>query len=241
MYAPLQAQLTHNGLTAVMPGWTIINNANLLPPLPNAAAGAMFGDTPANALRKLMQAFYDYGRLHWRWTSSSSAAAGQGGLVRGNAHNCACATFNANLKFLAETCCGIQGIQSQTLNEHFITVPGSTCIDSNWHGNVRMLTQGYQQFRCYKFSAHYWLSLNGQHYDACFNNVFVAQEQIIFTRLPIDTPFAAKYRFPTDKLRKLAKPLPNATHIIEVAVGGTGPGGWPGWELVNEAQLKKLR
>ena len=189
-----------------------------------------------------MKAFYDYGRMHWRWTTSSPAAAGQGGLVLGRAANCACATYNDNLKFLAERIGGVAGIARADLNEHFITVPGGVCIDSSWTGNVRTTTLGYTQFKCFKFATHYWLTLAGANYDACFNNVFADRENIIFTRLQlVPPPISARFGLNQSTIRQLAKPLPYAKYIVEVQAGGLNPNGWPGWQVVSEAELAVLR
>jgi hypothetical protein len=94
-----------------------------------------------------MHAFYAYGRLHFTWTQASAAPAGAPGLLTGAATSCACATFNGNLKWLAETGCMIPGIANQLLTSQFLTVPGGVCIDRNWNGNVRTAAQS----RCAEF------------------------------------------------------------------------------------------
>ena len=81
-----RTKLGENNLAEGSPGRRIADAANLAT-----------GDAPSVLLTKLMHAFYAYGRMHWRWTTSSSSSAGNGGLVRGAATNCACATFNDNL------------------------------------------------------------------------------------------------------------------------------------------------
>lgn len=187
-----------------------------------------------------MKAFYDYGRIHFTWTESSPGAAGNGGLLTGAATNCACATFNLNLKRLAEAC-GITGIRSETLTEQFLTFPGGICIDSRWQGNVRTDRDGYAQFRAYKFAQHYWLSLNGVHYDVCYNNVFNNPGQIIFTHLdPPDPEVARDSGLPLGHIYKLRKPLPQYDYLVLVQQNG-GPGGWAGWQLVNRAQIRRMR
>jgi hypothetical protein len=103
------------------PAWIIVNDANLIA-----------NDTSAQMLRKLMNSFFEYGRTHWRWTQASPAAAGAPGLLTNAATNCACATFNRNLKLLAEHACGIAGIaNAPPINYQFITNPGGVCIVSD--------------------------------------------------------------------------------------------------------------
>ncbi len=238
----LQPNLFANGILNGSPGWQIADAARLLPPLP-ASGGTgpvqLIGDQPAAAMAKLMKAFYDYGRVHFTWSQSSPSAAGNGGLLTGAATNCACATFNGNLKKLAEAC-GLTGIQNETLTSQFITVPGGECIDSKWHGNVRTDRDGYGQFRSYKFAQHYWLSMAGVHYDVCYNNTFYNSGQIIFTHLDAPDPDMARDSgLPVGQIYKLRKPLPQYDHIVMIQQ--TGPGGWPGWQLVTRAQIKGMR
>jgi len=223
-----RTKLMENKLDGNSPGWKIVDAANLATT-----------DAPAVLLTKLMHAFYDYGRGHWRWTTSSASSAGAGGLLRGAAAKCACATFNDNLKFLAEKICGVTGIGRGDINEHFLTVPGGVCIDSGWHGNVRTDKQTFDQLRCFKFSTHYWLTLGGANYDACFNKVFHSRADIIWTTLLIDMAMAKKCRLDTDKVRKLAKPLPAYQYIVQMSM--PAPDLWPGWQLVSVEQLKKLK
>ena len=226
-----RTNLQNNHYPIGSPAWIIVNDANL------AAA-----DAPAQMLRKLMDAFYDYGRTHWQWTQSSPAAAGNGGLLRGTATNCACATFNGNLKLLAEHACGIAGIANQTYTTQFLTVPGGVCIDSRWHGNVRTSRDGYPQFKCFKFSQHYWLQFGGLNYDVCYNNTFAAQQQIVFTTLTqMPVKETARYGRNQTTLYRLTRPLPSAAYLVQVADGAQGPCGWPGWQLVSEAELRLLR
>jgi hypothetical protein len=219
-----------NGMNAGSPGWTIVESANL---------GAM--DTPAQILTKLMAAFWNFGRSRWRWTTNSPAIAGSGGLVKGQASHCACATFNDNLKFLAERVCGVNGIYRQDLNERFLTVPGGVCIDRNWTGNVRTTSQNYAQMKCFMFSTHYWLELNGRHYDACYNNTFTNREQIIWTRTQRDQAAERLSGLNAGDVYKLRKPLPSAQYVVQELRGGAGPNGWPGWLLVSEEQLRAIR
>ncbi|MEZ5356216.1 MAG: hypothetical protein R2762_26575 [Bryobacteraceae bacterium] len=237
MNALLQAALVQAGINNTMPGWRIVESARLLPPLPNS--GAVCGDQPGEALKKLMKAFYDYGRLHWTWSQSSPGAVANGGLVKGLATNCACASFNLNLKFLAELC-GVNGIQQATLTQQFLTVPGGVCIDSKWKGNVRTATQGFDLFQSFKFAQHYWLTLNAMNYDVCYNSTFLNQEQIIWTRLlaPEDRVLR-QAGVPVNQLYRLTKPLPSAEYLIQVQL--SGPNGWPAWQLVSKDELSRLR
>ena len=71
----IQAQLAVANVTPVMPGWTIIQNAHFLPPLPCTAA--LFGDPVPQALRKFMKAYYDYGRIHWTWAQAARSLSGR--------------------------------------------------------------------------------------------------------------------------------------------------------------------
>jgi hypothetical protein len=207
--ATLQAQLTANGINAGMPGWTIADNAQLLPPTPGSASP--IGDTPAAGLTKLMTAFYNYGRIHFTWTQASTPMAAAPGLLTGGATSCACATFNANLRFLAERACGIAGITNQALNAQFLTIPGGVCIDSKWNGNVRTAAQGFDQLKSFKFATHYWLELAGRQYDVCYNNSFVGD--VAWTRLvPADAAALQDAGVPANQLYKLAKPLPSAEY-----------------------------
>lgn len=238
----LQQNLIANGIPNGSPGWQIVNAARMLPALP--APGGMgpvklIGDSPTQAMAKLMKAFYDYGRLHFTWSQSSPAAAGNGGLLTGAATNCACATFNGNLKKLAEAC-GLTGIQNETLTDQFLTVPGGVCIDSKWQGNVRTDRDGYHQFRSYKFAQHYWLSMGGMHYDVCYNNTFVNRDQIIWTHLDAADPTVLRDSgLQGNQVYKLRKPLPNYDYLLMTQQNG--PGGWPGWQLVTRAQIKSMR
>jgi hypothetical protein len=233
----LQAGLNNHGINNGMPGWAIVSNAMLLPAHPNT--GALTGDTPAAALGKLMKAFYDYGRLHWTWSQASPGTVANGGLVKGLATNCACASFNGNLKYLAEAC-GIQGIQQETLTQQFLTVPGGECIDSKWKGNVRSATHGFDLFKCFKFAQHYWLSLGAQHFDVCYNKTFANQEQIIWSRLlPAEDRVLRQTGVPANQIYKLSKPLPSADYLIIVQQQGAN--GWPSWQLVSTNDLKKIR
>ncbi len=232
----LQAALQGAGIQNPMPGWEVVSNANLLAPLPNS--GVLFGETPSEALKKLMKAFYDYGRLHWTWSQSSPGTVANGGLVKGLANHCACASFNLNLKYLAEAC-GIAGIAQGTLTQQFLTVPGGVCIDSKWKGNVRSSTQGFDLLKSFKFAQHYWLTFAGQNYDACYNHTFANQEQIIWTRLlPPEDMVLRRAGVPANQLYKLAKPLPSAEYLIQVQMNG--PGGWPSWQLAGKDELQKI-
>ena len=236
--ATLQVALNNNGINAGMPGWVIADAANLLPPIPGSALP--IGDAPAAALTKLMHAFYVYGRTHFTWAQNAANVAVAPGLLTGAANSCACATFNANLKWLATTVCGIPGMATPSPSRvgQFLTVPGAAAIDSGWRGNVRTATQGFDQFKCFKFSSHYWLGLGGQQFDVCFDKVFVGD--VAWTALDAADPGALRDAgVPANQLFKLAKPLPSADYLIMIAM--FGPNNWPSWQLTTRADLKKMR
>ena len=240
--AALQNALIANGIPNGSPGWIIAQNARLLPGIPGRGPMGqtpVIGDTPAVAMSKLMKSFYDYGRLHFTWSQSSSAVAGTGGLLTGAATSAACAAFNGNLKRLAEAC-GITGIRLESFMEQFITVPGGQSIDSKWVGNVRTDREGFGQFRSYKFREHYWLSLGGMHYDVCYNNTFHTTEQIVFSRLDQAEPqLLRETGMEANKIYKLRKPLPQYDYLVMVQQ--VGPGNWPSWQLVSKANLKAIK
>ena len=236
--AAIQALLNAAGVSNVMPGWSIIENAKLLPPLPGAAA--LFGDPVVQALRKLMQSYYDYGRQHWTWAPQSGGAAASGGLVKGATNAVACGAFNLNFKWLAENGLGITGITNGQDHSNFLTMPGGVCIDSKWVGNVRNATQGFDQLKCFKFSGHYWVVHGGTNYDVCFNNTFAATAQIMWTKLlAADPSLARKSGLGAQEIYRLEKPLPYGDHLVKVQQLGTN--GWPQWQIVSKAQVAALR
>lgn len=181
LHAAIQALLGAAGVTNGMPGWAILESARLLPPTPGS--GAAFGDGPAQALRKVMKAYYEYGRNHWTWAQSAGGAAANGGLVKGQIQAVACGSFNQNFKWLAEKGLGITGITNGQETGQFLTMPGSVCIDSKWVGNVRTSTKAFGSLRCFKFSGHYWVMHGGVNYDVCYDNTFHSVSEIIWTRL----------------------------------------------------------
>ncbi len=233
----LQARLNTEGITNAMPAWQIISNANLIAP---TTVSSLFGDPVPQALVKLMQSYYDYGRMHWTWAMSAGVGAANGGLVKGLINACACASFNHNFKWLAETGLGITGITNGQDTSQFLTVPGGVCIDSKWPGNVRTSTQGFQDFKCFKFYQHYWVVYGGLNYDVCYNNTFQSTDQIIWTKLIAPEPeLARKAGLTNQELYKLAKTIPAFDYLVKLP--GTGPTGWPVWQLVTKAQVKALR
>jgi hypothetical protein len=235
--AAIQARLHNVGVNNAMPAWIIIDNARLLPPLPGAAA--VFGDPVPQALRKLMKAFYDYGRIHWTWAQNSGPAAAFGGLVMGRTTAVACGSFNYNFKWLAENGLGIAGMGTNQDPAQFLTIPGAACIDSKWLGNVRTSTQGFDQLKCFKFSGHYWVTHGGVNYDVCYNNTFATTAEIIWTKLLAAAPnLVGKGGLGADQLFRLEKPLPAGDHLFMVQQNGAN--GWPSWQIATSAQIKAL-
>ena len=234
----IQGQLGVAGITNLMPGWQIIENARLLPPLPGS--GALFGDPVPQALRKLMKSYYDYGRLHWTWAQNAGAAAANGGLVKGAINAVACGSFNHNFKWLAENGLGITGITAGQDTSQFLTVPGGVCIDSKWVGNVRTSTKVFADMKCFKFSGHYWVVHGGINYDVCYNNTFISTTEIIWTKLlPAEPDLVGKGGLTANKLFKLEKPIPAGDYLVMVQQNGAN--GWPTWQIVPKAQVLALR
>ena len=235
--AAIQNQLGAAGVNNAMPGWAIVEAARLLPPTP--VSPNLFGDTDAQALRKLMKAFYDYGRVHWTWAQNAGGAAANGGLVRGLINAVACGSFNYNFKWLAENGLGIAGMGTGQEPAQFLTMPGGVCIDSKWVGNVRSTTEGFPQLKCYKFAGHYWVTHGGVNYDVCYNNTFATTQEIIWTKLlPPDPALVGKGGLAGHQLFKLAKPVPAGDHIFMVQQNGAN--GWPSWQLATKAQIMLL-
>lgn len=236
--AAIQSNLSAAGVNSTMPGYRIIENARLLPPLPGSTA--LFGDTVQQAMRKLMKAYFDYGRQHWTWAQSAGGAAANGGLVRGMINAVACGSFNQNFKWLAEKGLGITGISNGQETGQFLTMPNSTCIDSKWVGNVRTATQGFDQFKCFKFAGHYWVVHNGVNYDVCYNDTFATPSEIIWTKLlPADPSVFSKSGLASNQVYKLDKPIPAGDHLVMLQQNG--PNGWPSWQIVTKEQLKSLK
>jgi len=228
----IQTNLIAKGITSDTPGWSMVNNARLLPPTPpQAQQGILTSTAGPRIMVQLMKAFYDYGRTHFTWSQSSPSAAGSGGLLKGGARNCACATFNLNLKKLAQAC-GLENINMERLEKQFITIPGGVCIDSNWPGNVKSDRDDYSKFRAFKFQSHYWLSYMGTQYDVCYNSTFQSRAQIVWTNLlPAAPQVLQRASMPSNKLYRLEKPLPAYNHLI--MENQNGPQGWPVWKLVS--------
>ena len=239
---PLTAAIQHRlgvaGINNAMPGWQIIENGRLLPPLPGT--GSLFGDPVPQALRKLMKSYYDYGRVHWTWAQSAGNAAANGGLVRGVINAVACGSFNLNFRWLAENGLGITGITNGRDTSQFLTVPGGVCIDSKWVGNVRTATQGFADLKCFKFYGHYWVVHGGINYDVCYNNTFSTTAEIICTKLLQPEPnLAGKGGLAVNELFRLEKPLPAGDYLVKVQ--HQGPNGWPSWQIVPKVQVLALR
>ncbi len=234
----IQAQLAAANVTPAMPGWTIIQNAHFLPPLPGTAA--LFGDPVPQALRKLMKAYYDYGRINWTWAQNAPAAAANGGLVRGLINAVACGSFNYNFKWLAEHGLGIAGMGHGQEPAQFLTMPGGVCIDSKWVGNVRTTTEGFSQLKCFKFSGHYWVTHGGVNYDVCYNNTFGVTNEIIWSKLlPAEAKLVGKGGLAANQLYRLEKPIPAGDHLFMVQQNGAN--GWPSWQFATKAQIKALK
>lgn len=234
----IQASLTAAGLTSLSPGWQIVAGANLLPPIPGSPA--LFGNTVAQALGNLLRSYYDFGRQNWTWAQSAGAAAANGGLVKGNINAVACGSFNQNFKWLAENALGIMGITNSQETDTFLTIPGATCIDSKWIGNVRTAKESFAQLKCFKFTGHYWVTHGGINYDVCYNNTFNDVSEIIWTKLSIvtDPKLAGKGGLLPNQLFKLEKPLPTGDYLAQIQQNG--PNNWPSWQIITEEELKNL-
>lgn len=235
--AAIQAQLGIAGVANGNPGWTIIENARLLPPLPGSAN--LFGETVPQALRKLVKAFYDYGRLHWTWAQNAGGAAANGGLVRGLINAVACGSFNYNFKWLMENGLNIAGMGTNQDPAQFLTMPGGVCIDSKWPGNVCTNKDATPQLKCFKFSGHYWVTHGGVNYDVCYNNTFASTAEIIWTKLlPPEPSLVGKGGLAANQIYKLEKPVPAGDYLVMTQQNG--PNGWPSWQIVPKAQVKGL-
>jgi hypothetical protein len=236
-YAALQAQLATAGLAKSSPGYQIVVKAKFLPPTPNS--NKLIGDADGAALKKLLKAYYDYGRQHWTWTQTSSGSAKDGGLVKGATSGVACGSFNANFRWLAENALGITGMSNGQEPAQFLTMPGGVPIDGKWKGNVCTGKQGFDQLRCFKFQGHYWVKHAGTNYDVCFNNTFGSAGEIIWTKL--DTPDAAllkKSGLPAGSLYRLEKKLPAGDHLYMLSKNGSH--GWPAWQIASADEVAKL-
>jgi hypothetical protein len=236
--AAIQNLLGAAGVNNAMPAWAIIEAAHLLPPLPGALA--VFGDPVPSALRKLMKAYYDYGRVHWTWAQNAGGAAANGGLVKGLINAVACGSFNYNFKWLAENGLGIAGIGTGQEPAQFLTMPNSVCIDSKWVGNVRTATDGFPQLKCFKFSGHYWVTHGGVNYDVCYNNTFGSTADIIWSKLlPADPALIGRGGLAANQLYRLQKPLPGGDYLFMVQQNGAN--GWPSWQITTKANIQALR
>jgi len=236
--AALTNKMTAAGVGMGTPGWTIVQNANFLPPIPGSAA--LIGDTDSQALRKLMNSYYTYGRASWTWAQSATAAAANGGLVKGLIAAVACGSFNQNFKWLAENGLGINGMGNGQETSNFITYPNKICIDSKWIGNVRTSKDSFQTMQCFKFTGHYWVTHGGINYDVCYNNTFTNVDEIVWTKLTqeSDVTLTNKANVMPNQLFKLDKPMPNGTHLIMIQQAGNN--GWPNWQLVTRESLMAL-
>ena len=215
------------------PGERILNLANLLPPLPGA--DKPFGDQPDHALCKLMRAFYEYGRgnsgighASFTWAPDADQNAKPPGLLTGAASSANCIAFSKNLWWLAREVCGIDGIETESYNGHFLTEPNWVeCIDAGWRGNVRGKRVVGGPCICFKFSAHHWLRLGAKRYDVCFNIGFHALHPVVFAALE-------KVHCVGDEgymLMKTTHPIPDIpAYIIKLR----DEHGWPLWQLVDQ-------
>jgi hypothetical protein len=201
--------------------------------LPGSAG--LFMETPTQALTKLMNAFYGYGRLHFRWEQSGSPMAAAPGLLKGAATGCACSTFARNLRWLAVTICDIHDLEIElpSYEKPFLTTPYSDCIDSHWLGNVRTKGQDFATYKCFKFTSHYWLKHGTEHYDVCFNKVCTNEAEIVATKL-------VKYEGPAAKVDTVFALKPPTTETIHgevhplkwlVMAHESVNGSWPTWVM----------
>jgi hypothetical protein len=233
-WAPLQTKMAAVGLTQGTPGYEIVGKAKLLPPPPNS--GKLFGDAPAQAMPKLLRSYYEYGRAHWVWTTTSPGSSGNGGLVRGQAQSVACGAFNYNFKWLAENALGITGMGVGQDTSQFITMPGGVCIDAKWPGNVRTANKDFAQLKCFKFQGHYWVTYGGKNLDTCFNNTFGSTSQIIWSTLGSPDPqLLKKSGLRSDQLYKLEKKNAYGDHLVMLKQQGYGA--WPTWQLMTTAEV----
>ena len=221
-----------------MPGYKILESAALLPPTPGAKT--LFGDSVQSALLKVMKSFYDYGKSHFTWTTSSSSAGANGGMMKGGTTSGACGSFNANFRWLAETALGITGFSMGQYIGQFITMPNSVCIDSKWVGNVCVTAGAYSTTKSYKFKDHYWAVHGGTNYDVCFNHTFGSAASIIWTKLSdAPKPILDKTGWTASDLYKLDKPLPAGGFMLKVKDNAYGS--WPNWQIFQEAKIPKKK
>jgi hypothetical protein len=231
MTNPIAARMKAGRLPTSSPAWQIVTKAKLTPA--DQGSGRLFTESDSAALKKLMKSFFDYGRKNWDWISSSSTAGADGGLVLGKTKACACATFNLNFKWLAESVLDIDGIALGQYTKHFVTIPGKHCIDKNWAGNV--LSPKGELLPCYKFSQHYWVTHSGQGYDVCFNSTFSGTSFIGLKLGAADGPALQRTGLTNLSLFKLQKPEAGADYVAMVKKADAS--GWPVWQLFAEEDL----
>ena len=225
-------RMHHLGMTKSSPGWQIVVAAKLLPPTPKQDRPV--GDNDTAALKKLMKSFYEYGRKNWSWVPSSPGSAANGGLVLGKTKAVACASFNGNFRWLAENALDIAGI---TLGEHkggFLTVPGAACIDHKWAGNVRTDAQDFKQFKCFKFTSHYWAVHKGVGYDVCFNKIMQGKSMWM-TLLAPEGQVTASTGLSEGALYKLGKAQRWGDYLLMVEKNGVN--GWPEYQICPHDKL----
>jgi len=169
---PLADKLDALGFTPTSPGRTIIKSpTDLTPRFRDPSVG------DAALLTDLMNNYYTYGRGHWSWTASSTASAGDGGLVKGKVNFCACGAFNDNFAYLATRVLGIQGLEKGNADQNkgrtwykgsFVTMP-TDVIDSHWKGGVCSHNYSFAALKMFKFTDHYFCNYNGVIFDATGN------------------------------------------------------------------------
>lgn len=232
----LKTHLEKIKITSGMPGYKILEAAALLPPTPGATK--LYGDSDSAALLKVMKSFYTYGRSHFSWTTSSSSAGADGGMMKGGTTSGACGAFNANFRWLAEHALQIMGWSNGQYIGQFMTQPSSVCIDAKWVGNVCQTKDGYATTKSYKFKDHYWQVHGGTNYDVCFNHTFGSASNIIWSTLSAAPKTVLdKSGWMAADLYKLDKPVPAGSYLLKVKDNAYGS--WPNWQIFQEAQIPK--
>jgi len=200
-------------------------------------------------LLALMNNMYTYGRTHWKWVRGSPAGSQDPyedavkvhisslefpaqqrwksgrGLLDGTVTSAVCGTFNSAFKFIAREIFDVPGIKvgtsdaSTQIPEAFITLPGSTPIDSHWKGNVWFIAPGgdvaagrrsNEQIRALRFKGHFFVNHNGTIYDVTGNKTYQSSNEMVWCYLELN---AAK-----------AKDFPGARSVFDVRVANASAG-----------------
>jgi hypothetical protein len=141
----------------------------------------------ATLLTELMHNYYTYGRSHWSWSASSTGAAANGGLVKGEVNFCACGAFNDAFAWLATNVLGIVGVKKGNATEdigktwykgNFVTMPADV-IDSKWKGAVMSHNYPYSALRMFKFTDHYFCNYEGVIFDATANATHTSTKTMV--------------------------------------------------------------